>query len=305
MSSQEAAGVLSSKAEEYAVLALAISIFLVGLGLSAMEYLLLSIRCFVHKLKPTNGELIFLVSAFWSSICLFDLAFSTAIDGFISLVATADVVAKYNELRGQNYTLEKALAVNSAILLIYQIVTTWAIHLLLVTILDTVLPFILSLLRDCRGTFFGLFSRFVHRCIDLGVFAHDFIEKEGIKILVRRGWIGHRLQFMRTCSDICKFNRRYIVDGAKKGARYLAWNLTVSQDALQEVMEILQPIGDFGELGFHTSPNKVNFEAMGSGSTVNFMIEMEAYGLEGTRTDEHPDFAHVKVIGDASDESKI
>jgi hypothetical protein len=290
---------------DHATHALAISVLLVGLGLSVIEYLLLSIRCFDSKVKPTNGELTFLVTAFWFLLYLFDLAFSKIIDAIISFFATAEVVAVYVDIRHQIFTVEKALAISPAILLLGEIVTTWAIHLLLVVIFDAVIPFILSLLRDYRGTFFGLRSRFEHRCNELAQFTAEFIYMNGMAILVDREWIIHRFQFMRPCFDICKFERCYSAGGGKKEFCFLTWNITVSQEALKEVMEVLKTIGDFGELGFHTSGNKVSFEATGSGSTVNLVIEMGGHGLEVTRADEHPDSAPANTAGGADAGSMV
>jgi hypothetical protein len=277
---------LEADAQQYAITALAISSTVVGLGVVFLQYLLLSIRCFPSKLRPTTGELVCLVTAFWILHYIFDEILSTIVDGYINFVAPGDVVVMYGAFRGSNYNLHKAMAFGPGTLLVVEIATTCIVFLTLDFLLDTIIP-LLNSPRDRRAIFYTLLRRFQARCNELTKFAHDFHMQEGMKLLVRRGWAGHKLLFMRKYSDVARFERRYIKAGGKKEERTLAWNFTVSQHALDEIMGILETIGSFGELGFHISGDKVSFQAMGVGSSINLVFELEDYALDGVHGEEH------------------
>lgn len=263
-------------AARYASAALSISTVVVIVLMSFLQYMLLSIRFFTSKLRPTTIESFCLVSAVWVLHYIFDEVLSTIIDGCIKLGLTEDMALLYGIVRRSTYNLQKEFAYGPGTLLIRQVATSWFIHLSLVYFSETIIPIILNLVSDHRAFVYQVRCRFLTRLNELAQFATDFKENGGMTLLFRRGWTGHHFKLMRRQFDFAKFERRYVV-GYPKEDRSLAWNLTVSANAQEEIIDALQAIGQFGELGFHISNGRVYFEAMGVGSTLNLVIEMQDY----------------------------
>jgi hypothetical protein len=273
-------------AENYAFAALGISSFALGMAGALAQYLLLSLRCFPSKLRPTNGELFCVMVALFLLHYIFDTILSDLVDNFIFMVIPEDVAVLYATHRGTHFKLQSAFALGPGTLLLAEVSISWLIFLSLVYILDTVIPLLLNLIWQPYIVYFTLLRRFETRFDELTRFANDFSQNEGLKLLLRRGWTGYDILFTRKYYDVAKLERHFSASG-KKGGPSLQWTFTVRQDALDEIMDTLQPIGHFGELGYNISGNKVTFEAAGVGCTATVSFEMQDYRLARRHADGH------------------
>ena len=217
---------------------------------------------------------------------IFDTILSDLVDNFIYIVVPEDVAALYATYRETHFKLQSAFAFGPGTLLIAEIAISWLTFLSLVYVFNRVIPFLLNLISEPNVVYFTFLGRFEDRFDQLAKFTNDFNRNGGLKLLLRRGWTGYDLLLKRKYYDVVKLERHYCASG-KKGEPSLQWNFTVSQGALDEMMDTLRPIGQFGELGYNISGNKVTFEATGAGCTATVSFEMADYRLASNETKEH------------------
>jgi hypothetical protein len=242
-----------------------------------LQYSLVRIRCFASKIKPTTSELFCLMAAFWIVHHVLDEILFTIVDGSISLLVTKEVICLYENLRRTTYNLQhyargmgQGSGAATIVLLFDEILLTFLVSQILDFTLDTVIPVCVDICLDHDA----VSARFQDRCNKLVKFSQDFSDKGGMKFQYGRGWTGIYLQSCRKNFGTASLERCYIRSGIK-GDRILTWNMAVDQYAIDEMKQTLGPIGEFGELGFHVSGDKVCFEAMCTGSTFSLTFGLE------------------------------
>jgi hypothetical protein len=277
MSHQDQGSQAEGDARHFAAIALNISSIVAFLCMVVLQYSLLRIRCFASKFKPTTSELFCLMAAFWIVHHVLNEILFTIVDGSISLLVTKEVVCLYENLRRTTYNLQhytrglgQGSGTATVVLLFNEILLTFLLSQTLDFTLDTVIPICVDICRDHDA----VSARFQDRCNKLVKFSQDFSDKGGMKFRFGRGWTGIYLRNRRKNFGTARLERCYTRSGIK-GDRILTWNMVVDEYALDEIKQILCPIGEFGELGFHVSDDKVCFEAMCPGSTFNLTFGLE------------------------------
>lgn len=261
-------------AERYAIAVLGLSMFALVFFFSFFQYILLSVRCFPSKIKLTKVELFGGVVAVWVIHQVFDMALQFILDTCIKLAIPADTATMYVDFRNATYNVQNTLGFGSfCTLLVGEVAMNWLVFLLLVSFFDSGVPLLFDILQGPFGVSSALVHRFNVRIDEVTKFIVDFIKEDGISYLIRNGWPDHGILSVSKYCDISKVQRQYITKGRKE--RNLVWNFTVRECALDELKEVLGPIGRYGELGFYVAGNVVSFEASGIGCTARIAFQTE------------------------------
>lgn len=156
---------------------------------------------------------------------------------------------------------------NGIILLFRRVLITWGIHLGLVILLDTAIPFWQALRLNPQKAIERLKRRFAEITSFLDITLQNpsdlsILPKESSKEILKSNDQRIHLQRRQT-------------DNPNEGQRRLSWNIVVDKDAMDEMKETLGPPGGFGELGFNVARDGVRFEAMGVGTSFNLMFKLK------------------------------
>jgi hypothetical protein len=145
---------------------------------------------------------------------------------------------------------------------------TWFLHLSLIFVLDTGIPFYFELRESPQKA-----SQKVNiRLKEILSFLQSTFQQPFPGLLVDPS--------QKFRNDIFNANEQTIhlerrqMDYPSQGQRRLSWNIVVDKDAMDEMKETLGPPGGFGELGFNVARDGVRFEAMGVGTSFNLMFKL-------------------------------
>jgi hypothetical protein len=153
------------------------------------------------------------------------------------------------------------------ILLFRRVLLTWGIHLGLVILLDTVIPFWQVFRLNPQTAMERLQRRFAEITSFLDITLQN---PSDLSILPKE----RSKEILKSNDQRIHLQRRQ-TDNPNEGQRRLSWNIVVDKDAMDEMKETLGPPGGFGELGFNVARDGVKFEAMGVGTSFNLMFKLK------------------------------
>lgn len=235
--------------------------------------------------NPSPAELCFGIALFW--------AFQRCI-GRILLVVRGILAVGLSEFARRDGGLEVKEIGDAGLGWIWDDITsisgmvmiTWSLHLALVFVLYTGIPFWRELRQNPLETLREVTDRsreilgFLETTFEdpFSTFSDDIPGAISEEILETRGQVIY-LQRRQT-------------DYPNEGERRLSWNIVVDKDAMNEMKETLGPPGGFGELGFNVARDGVRFEAMGVGTSFNLMFKLrgeeeDRYQSENSSTRKH------------------
>jgi len=155
---------------------------------------------------------------------------------------------------------------NALSLLLMRVLITWGLHLGLVLVLDTGIPFWQALRQNPHKAMESLQLRLT----EIATFLDNILQNPSDLSLLPKE---RKKEVLRTNDQRIHLERRR-TDHPNEGQRRLSWNIVVDKDALNEMKETLGPPGGFGELGFNVARDGVRFEAMGVGTSFNLMFKL-------------------------------
>lgn len=145
---------------------------------------------------------------------------------------------------------------------------TWCIHLILVFVIDTGIPFLSEVRQNPQKTLRKMGDRSKEILGFLGTVFEDPLSSlpNDIPGAIPENSFKPRGQTIQL--------QRRQTEYTNEGERRLSWSIAVDKDAMNEMKETLGPPGGFGELGFNVARDGVRFEAMGVGTSFNLMFKL-------------------------------
>jgi len=163
---------------------------------------------------------------------------------------------------------------NGITLILRRVLLTWGLHLGLVFLLDTGIPFWQVLRQNPNRAM----KRLQRRFSEITTFLDNILQDPSELTLLPKQ---SKEEILKSNEQRIHLQRRQ-TDHPSEGQRRLSWNIVVDRDAIDEMKETLGPPGGFGELGFNVARDGVRFEAMGVGTSFNLMFKLK--GDDDNRT---------------------